>query len=209
MTQTPLRKFYLSVDIENTGCSLHNPVVAIGVYLAPADADFNVAGMTDRRTWCVQPLPGQVDEQICMDEYWSKHAEKLQVFRERAEPPEKVMRELLEWCLAKVSALGPRAITIVTTCPESDLGRLEFLGWSTGVWDRPIRYLGGTTRHSVADPNERLAQLGPGAKTRFKEWLRVRAPHAALSHWPDEDAVYAYWQMVFCDENIPAPSTQL
>jgi len=85
---------------------------------------------------------------------------------------------------------------------SSDLGRLDYLGHITGTWNKPTRYLGVDVRHQQVDPGERLAQMGNGARAKFETWLKKRAPYAKHSHFPDSDAEYEYYQMLYCNENI-------
>lgn len=122
---------------------------------------------------------------------------------ENARPAADVMKELLTYCQGLLKDLGPRTVTLLTDCPDFDLGRLDELGWRTKTWLDPIRYMGGDTRHSQADPGERLDQLGGDHWDKCKLWIQKQAPHAKHSHFPDDDAEYEYYQMLYCDAQRP------
>jgi hypothetical protein len=197
-------RYYLCVDIETRGDALYNPVVAIGVYLAPQDPKrIGQPGvLTEKRRWALRPLPGQTDQKECMDEFWAKFKSVDEWIRANERPAVEVMLELRDWCRQQVQAVGgPKRIELVSDCPDFDLGRLDYLGHATGTWDRPLRYLDSGVRHSAVDPGERLEQLGPQADEAFKRWAAAgNAPaHIKHSHFPDDDAEYNYWQMVYCN----------
>ncbi len=63
--------YYLSVDIESRGNWFNNPDTAIGLYfgLRAPDAADPLAGSVKKR-WALAPLPGQVDEERCVREFW-------------------------------------------------------------------------------------------------------------------------------------------
>jgi hypothetical protein len=99
-------------------------------------------------------------------------------------------------------------ILFITGCllifwDDSDLGRLDELGYRTGTWADPIRYLTTEKRHQLRDPGERLDMLGPKASEDCKKWIAEQCPHAKHSHFPDDDAEYEYWQQLYCDAHKP------
>lgn len=194
---TPI-KYYLAIDIEGRGGSLFNPITAIGVYLAPVRP--TMAGTRIKRRWALQPLPGDIDEEKCVSEFWARFPEVDAWIKREALPAPEVMKAFREWCRDMANIIGPGKITILTDSPDYDLGRLDYLGHRTGIWDKPIRFLDVGVRHSQADPSERRAQLSDAAQAGFKTWLAEHAPHAKHSHFPDQDAEYNYWEMVYCDE---------
>ena len=197
------RKWYLSIDIEGRGSSLSNPITAIGVFFAPTDDP----SMALKQRWALQPLPGQVDEARCVREFWSRFPQVDEWIRKNARPAADVMAEFQEWCRAAVATAGtPGNITLVSDCPDYDIGRLDHLGHITGTWNNTIRYLGGTTRHSLVDPSERFEQLVPGAARYYEGWAYERGGRTRRllepTHFPDDDAEQIYYLQLFCDEHL-------
>lgn len=196
--------YYLALDIEGRGNSLDNPICAIGVYLAPKDPRLigTPGVLVVKRRWALKALPGQVDEKRCMDEFWSKFPEVDKWIRANERPALLVMQEFRDWCKAQAEAVGLKRITLLTDCPDYDAGRLDELGHRTGTWTFPTRFLGTTTRHYMSDPGERMEQIG--AEDAFKAWLADLHPDVQHSHYPDDDAQYNYWQMIYCDAHKKA-----
>lgn len=197
----PPRRWYLSIDIEGRGSSLANPITAIGVFFAPTDDP----ALGEKKRWALQPLPGQTDEERCVKEFWSRHPDVDAWIRANARPAAAVMAELQDWCRAAVvKAGGPGRITLLSDCPDYDLGRLDHLGHATATWDNTMRYLGGHIRHMQADPSERFEQLVPAAANQFRGWLWRKGGQTRRlidqTHFPDDDAEQTYYQQLFCDE---------
>lgn len=193
---TVREEYYLALDIETRGSWYTNPVVAAGVFLAPKVPRPDGHGVIKKR-WALRPLPGQVDEARCNEEFWAKFPVVDQWIRANEQDARVVMTELRAFCRLHAT---DKQITILTDCPDFDLGRLDHLGYATGTWDMPIRYLDVNQRHNQRDPGERVSQAGPTAKAGFDAWLQKHAPHAKHTHFPDDDAEHEYWQMIYCDE---------
>jgi len=117
-----------------------------------------------------------------------------------------VLIEVAALCRELATKAGLRNITIVTDCPDFDLGRTDALADRCGAWDRPFRFLGTGVRHVVNDPGERLAQLGDEHEQRFKEWVQAEHPEARHTHYPDDDAYHCYAMQLYCDAHIGSSS---
>jgi GNAT superfamily N-acetyltransferase len=199
----PPRKWYLSIDIEGRGSSLSNPITAIGVFFAPADEP----GVGEKKRWALQPLPGQVDEERCIREFWARYPLVDAWIRAGARPAAEVMAEFQDWCRAAVAkAGGPGYIVLVSHCPDYDIGRLDHLGHVTGTWDNTLRYLGVGVRHWMVDPSERFEQLVPGAARHYQRWAFAEGGGTnrllTATHFPDDDAEQAYYLQRFCDKHL-------
>lgn len=204
-TQGPLSlqmlatKYYLSLNIESTGDRYHNTVNAIGIYWAPVIP--GTPGPVIKKRWCLKPLPGDQDDPTTMREFWDKFPDVFQTIQAEARPAAEVMLEFRDFLRTGTQARGVKNTTILTDCPDFDLGRLDYLGQlRTGAFDRPVRYMDVGVRHGQADPSERLEQLGAGAEAKFEAWLKEKAPGVKHTHLPDDDAEHSYWQQVYCDE---------
>jgi len=189
---------YLCIDIEATGSNLDNTVNAIGLFFAPRDYTLLKEQPPIKKRWALLPCPGEKDDPATMIEFWAKFKEVKDTLDREARDPTTVMRELLEFFQKVAKDVGPKKTKLVCDCPDFDLGRLDHLGYALGVWPEPLRYFGIGVRHGCSDPSERLDQLD--AYDDFKAWMAEVAPHARHSHYPDDDAEYLYWKMVYCDK---------
>jgi hypothetical protein len=189
---------YLCIDIEATGSNLNNTINAIGIFFAPRDYTLLKEQPAVKKRWALLPREGEKDDPATMSEFWDKFKEVKEKLDGEARDPKVVMRELLEFFQKAARDVGPRKIKLVTDCPDFDVGRLDYLGYVLGVWAEPIRYFGVNVRHGCVDPSERLDQVD--ADDDFKAWVAKVAPHARHSHYPDDDAEYNYWQMVYFDK---------
>jgi hypothetical protein len=204
MSRSPLppRKYYLSVDVESTGSSYSNPVVAIGLFFGPQDGDMDEkrpgAYYNWKKRWALAPLPGQYDEDRCMSEFWSKFPTVMDWIKANARPANDVMIEFMKMCNDMVKVVGEGNITLVSDCPDYDIGRINHLGEVTGTMRNELRYLATNKRHSLVDPSERLDQMG--ADDACEAWMKKNHPTVKHTHFPDDDAEEAFWQMVYCKQ---------
>lgn len=191
--------WYLALDIESTGPRYNNTVNSIGAYLAPADPASRGEHVKWRRS--IQPMPGEEDDPVTMREFWANFPDVLKTIRAEARPAVEVMAEFRDFLHTKAEA-GLGKIVILSDCPDYDAGRLDYLGQIiTKTFTQPIRYMDVGRRHAIADPSERLAQLGDDAEAKFEAWLAKNAPAATKhTHLPDDDAQHLYYMMLFCDE---------
>ncbi len=105
--------WYLALDIETRGSWYTNPVVAIGVFLAPQVPQ---PGQTMiKKRWALKALPGQVDETRCMEEFWSQFKEVDQWIRANEKDARDVMLELRAFCREHATA---KDIVLLTDCPD-------------------------------------------------------------------------------------------
>jgi hypothetical protein len=195
--------YYLAIDCEFTGSSARlNSIIAVGVYVGRADGKPET-GFPRKLFWTLEPMPGEVEEARCMEEFWSQFPNVYAKLTDPQfrRPANVVMAEFKTWCQDLATEIDAKngEIIIVCDCPDSDLGRLDALGQlKTMTWDTPTRYLGGKTRRSVCDPSERIAML-PDGEDKFKEWLKKKAPLVKHTHFPDDDAEECYWMQLFVD----------
>ncbi len=197
-------KHYVSLDIEMRGKDMElHPVTAIGLYVAPIDRATSLQTMELKRRWALLPLPGQVDEEECISNFWAKFPAVDDWIKANARDAALVMAEFRDQLGDLVSKLGARNLVFLTDCPDTDLARLDWLGKRTNTLKEPVRYIEMGVRHSQADPSERLEQLGPGAEARFDAWMTEQHPGIKHTHFPDEDAEHSYWQMQYCDMHRP------
>ncbi len=203
---TPPRKYYLAVDIEGRGDGFDNPITAIGLFFAPTKLPIGPDDVPSlKRRWALTPLEGQSDERRCIDEFWAKFPDVDAWIKGNAKEPRGVLLEVMETCRSLVEQAGMRNITIVTDCPDYDLGRIDNLLWLLRVRQKPFRFLGTNVCHSVNDPGQRLKQLN--AEEGFKYWMREEHPTVKHSHYPDDDAEWCYYMQLFCDQRIPTLRT--
>lgn len=198
-------KHYLSLDIEMRGKDMEeHPVTAIGIFVGPVDRTSPLKKLELKRRWALKPLPGQVDEKDCVDNFWAKFPEVDQWIRVNALDATTVMSAFREQLLQLATLLGPKNLIFLTDCPDTDLARLDYLGKRTRTFKEPIRYLEMGIRHSQADPSERLAQLGQRQKELlFDHWMATYHPTVKHTHFPDDDAEHSYWMMQYCDQHRP------
>jgi hypothetical protein len=198
----PTRKYYLSIDDESTGSSYSNPIVAIGIFFGPSDGDMDPkrpGAYSWKKRWALQPLANQYDEARCMVEFWAKFPKVMDWIKANAVPAAAVMIDIMKFCSGVVEIVGEGNITLISDCPDYDIGRINHLGHITGTMQNELRYLGSKTRHSLVDPSERLDQMG--ADDACAVWMKKNHPTVKHTHFPDDDAEEAYWQMVYCKQH--------
>lgn len=189
-TPPPIKKEYLwSIDIESEGDDFNNPIIAIGTCFGPADGSWPRNELI-RFRGNLKPLPGQVPEQKCMDEFWSKNQDVYQEIKQGERPAEEVMTKLLLHAQQLVAHYedgtgiqGEEAylgrIKLVTDCPDFDLGRLHVLGrLQTNTWTGSIRHMGTPKRRGKVDPGERLDERD--LWDQCEEWIKKN--HEGVVH---------------------------
>lgn len=193
--------YLLSIDVESTGDRLNNTVNAIGACFGPADGSWPRDKLI-RFRGNLKSLPGEVDDPLCMSEFWAKFPSVYQEIQANAEDASAVMLKFLSFCQQLVAEFEDNPdisgkIKIVSDCPDFDLGRLHYLGEVvTKTWPTPIRNLGKpNARHGQVDPSERLDALGKWDEC--EAWMKRNIPQAVHDHRPDNDAEHSYWQMVY------------
>jgi hypothetical protein len=198
---------YLSIDIESVGDRFNNSVIAIGACFGPVNGDWPRDKLIKFRA-NLKPLPGDVADSLCMNEFWSKFPEVYREITSTAEDPYVAMDKFLTFCQQLVALYedDPKTngkIKIVSDCPDFDLGRLHFLGEvATKTWPTPIRNLGKpNARHGQVDPSERLEEVSRWTKcdqwAACEAWIKRNVPGVVHDHRPENDAEHSYYQMVY------------
>jgi hypothetical protein len=117
-TPTP---YLLSIDIESVGDRFNNSVIAIGACFGPADGSWPRARLIKFRG-NLKPLPGDVADPACMEEFWSKNQDVYKEIQAGAEDAAVVMDKFLLFCQQLVASYedGPEngKIKTVSDCPE-------------------------------------------------------------------------------------------
>jgi broad specificity phosphatase PhoE len=99
----------VSLDIEADGPSpVTNSCLQLGlVVLALPSGDepgYPVPGdyswLVERRGWCLEPQPGRVADERCMEEFWANNKGQLAHIRAHAQPAPVVMAEFAAWYAA-------------------------------------------------------------------------------------------------------------
>ncbi len=115
------QQYLWSLDIESEGDDFSNPVIAIGSCFGPADGSWSRDKLIKFRG-NLAPLPGQVAEVRCYDEFWSKNLDVYREIKQAQRPAETVMTELLTHAQQLVALYEDGGIngkiTIVTDCPD-------------------------------------------------------------------------------------------
>lgn len=194
------QQYLLSIDIEGEGDDFQNPIIAIGSCFGPADGSWPREKLI-RFRGNLAPLPGQVLEKRCYDEFWSKNLDVYNEIKKAQRPAEEVMEKFLSHVQQLVAIYEDGEINgkikIVTDCPDYDLGRLHVLGRiQTQTWPGPIRHLGSPQRHNQVDPGERLDALN--LRDECDKWINAKFHGVVLhDHRPERDAEHSYYQMIF------------
>lgn len=199
--QVPFAEHYLVIDGERNGSGYNNPVTGAGWFIGPVDPTTTLSTIKAKGRVALSPLPGQVDDPVTMNEFWAKYPQQLKWFQENARTPEVALSEMRDFFLVVYERVGPEKITLVSDNHEMDLGRLSHLGWAAGVMKMPLRFFESNVYHSACDPGERFDMLTNKEKKYFKSaWLPANAPDVVYTHFPDDDAEYLYYKMLYCDQ---------
>lgn len=198
---------YLSIDVKTNGPSLANPVTSIGIFLGPKNLNTKKRTCILKKRFSLKPMGGQINDEETMIDFWAKCPKVLAQIEREANDPIEVLEEFKEFLQEFVEEMGPQKITIVTDCRDFDLGRLDYVGFASGVFTHQIRYMGfegQKMRHFQVDPSERMAQIGPKAYDEFSAWLTEN--HSEIiqtnTHFPDYDAEKTYWAQIWCDSKL-------
>lgn len=117
--------YYLALDTERVGDRFHNSVIAIGACFGPADGSWPRDRLIKFRG-NLKPLPGDVEDPVCMAEFWQAGDNNRAVYAEikRAhEDADLVMEKFLTYCQQLVALYedDPQTrgkIKIVSDCPD-------------------------------------------------------------------------------------------
>lgn len=118
----PVVTHLLAIDIESTGDRFNNSVLAAGAVFGAADGSWPRDQLIKFRG-NFKPLPGDVDDPLCMSEFWAKYPALYQEIIDAAEDAAVVMTKLLHFCQELVATYEDNPavagkIQIVTTCPD-------------------------------------------------------------------------------------------
>lgn len=196
----PYAPHYVAIDCERRGSGFNHPVCAMGWRVGPVDLQTPLSTINLKERVAIRALPGQEDEQACMDEFWSHYPVQAKWIKENEKDAVIVMLKLRELFKKLSDCIGVGNITLLSDNHEMDLGRASHLGWTVGVWNLPIRFFDIGVYHSARDPRERFDMLTKKEKAYFKnKWLPLNAPGVQHTHFPDDDAEYVYYKMLYCD----------
>jgi hypothetical protein len=196
------RTTYVAFDIEKLGSRRTDSLVEIGVCIGPKHMAPGVRPEVRLLNWAVAPLPGDTQDEKCLKEFWAQPANKAHLAEiQRAQKSAvTVMTELRQVC--REVAQSGASVEVLSDNPSFDIAHLDAFGERTGTWTGPLQELDVGSYHSISDPSERLAALGPGARDAFEAWLSRLAPDVRHSHVACKDAEYIYYQMLYCNEQI-------
>ena len=108
----------LALDIEGRGPSMsRNGIVSIGACVGRASG----GAIVEKRRWDLLPYPGQVMDQKCVTEFWSKQGNLLELLQKDAQDPSVAMASFRQF----VDSLGPN-VYIVCDAPAYDFGFINY-----------------------------------------------------------------------------------
>jgi hypothetical protein len=178
----------------------------------------------------MHPMPGHVEDDDTMNNFWSKFPKVLAKIRADARDPAQVIREFFASLKAIVAAFEDNPdingdIEIVSDCADCDLGMFNYLlkelndiadrdvvsGDPEGtrmdlesvppVSNTNLRMLGTAGRyHRARDPGERLDALG--LEEECEKWIKATYPGVEHTHDPLMDAEHSYYQMVYLNTQV-------
>lgn len=113
---------YLSIDIESVGDRFDHSVIAIGACFGPVDGSWPRDKLIKFRG-NLEPLPGDTQDQLCIQEFWSKFPDVYAEIVTNAEAADVVMTKFLLFCQQLVALYedDPNVngkIRLVTDCPD-------------------------------------------------------------------------------------------
>jgi hypothetical protein len=107
----------VAVDIEGRGESaIRNGIVSIGVCVGRADGT-----VIETMRWDIAPYAGQTMDAKCMDEFWSKQGDLLEVLQRNASFPELAIRSFRNYLDAFTDELY-----LVSDAPTYDFGFINY-----------------------------------------------------------------------------------
>jgi hypothetical protein len=183
MTTPPKTQHYLVVDIEKLGSGYEHALIAIGAMVGSLES-----GVLEAREWHLAPEPGQVPEQRCMDEHWSKFPEQLKALQSDAQPFQPTMLAFLAWW-DQAQERFP-GIRIVSDNPEYDLGQLNWYSKKAQPERRfSMRNVQATGAYLwVEDPSEQLTGLD-----MFRPAQSMANMLSKITHLPGQDVEHIFW----------------
>jgi len=192
-----VKSYYLSVDIERTGCAFIEGILAIGVCFGSADGT-----VIEQRAFCAKvPVPEDFDED-CWNEFWSKHTDVLDRIDAAATPTP--FEDFYAFLLELESKYGPfgRKYTdkvrfkYLSDNPGYDIGHLSVLAYQH---NKRLHLQEMFTDYvNVADPTEQIRGLPAVEQARVKK----ACEHVPHDHWPVNDATKIFHMQCAVDEAI-------